>query len=56
MTREEIAKVELDKAYDRLLKNSNLTKELLELLVKEGLKADEIFNSVESKLNINEER
>jgi len=53
MTREEIAKVELDKAYDRLLKNSNLTKELLELLVKEGLKADEIFNSVESKLNIN---
>jgi len=53
MTREEIAKVELDKAYDRLLKNSNLTKELLELLVKEGLKSDEIFNSVESKLNIN---
>ena len=55
MTREEVAKVELDKAYDRLLKNSNLTKELIELLFKEGLKADEIFRSVKNKIIINGE-
>ena len=28
MTREEIAKVELDKAYERLLKNTGLTKRI----------------------------
>ena len=46
MSRESVAKIELDRAYDRLLKNSNLTKELFELLIKEGVKTDEIFNNI----------
>ena len=46
MRRESVAKIELDRAYDRLLKNSNLTKELFELLIKEGVKTDEIFNNI----------
>lgn len=32
MSRESIAKVELDKAYQRLLENSKLTDEMLEAL------------------------
>lgn len=46
MSRESVAKIELDRAYDRLLKNSNLTKELFELLIKEDVKTDEIFNNM----------
>ena len=51
MSRESVAKIELDRAYDRLLKNSNLTKELFELLIKEGVKTDEIFNNINFFLN-----
>ena len=52
LTIEQTAKIELDKAYDRLMANSNLTKELFELLIKEGIKADEIFKeSVNFSLN-----
>ena len=49
MSRESIAKVELDKAYQRLLENSKLTDEMLEalknfsLVGKEVSKIDEIF-------------
>ena len=48
INREAVAQRELDKAYERLMANSNLTKELVELLFKEGFKADEIFNEVKN--------
>lgn len=53
MNREEVAKRELDKAYDRLLKNSSLTDELLKLFAKEGTKVDEIFNEIKNQISIN---
>ncbi|PSM52688.1 hypothetical protein CBLAS_0802 [Campylobacter blaseri] len=50
MTREEKANYELDRAYERLLANSHLARELIELLIQKGLKADEIFKK--AKLEI----
>lgn len=46
MTKEEIAKVELDKAYGRLLTNQAYVRELMEFFVREGLKTDEIYNNI----------
>ena len=46
MTKEEIAKIELDKAYERLLTNQAYVRELMEFFVREGLKTDEIYNNI----------
>lgn len=43
------AQKELDKAYDRLLAHSELTKELLEKLMKEGVKFEEILTNFKTK-------
>lgn len=43
-SREFKAKRELDKAYERLLKNSDITNEILEMWAKEGLKIEELIS------------
>lgn len=56
MSRESVAKRELDKAYDRWLKNTGYTTELLELLAKEAIKTDEIYKETLNNITINGEK
>ena len=50
------AEVELNKAYERLLKNANLTKELILEAVKNGIKLEGILTSVKTQTLTSEQR
>ena len=50
------AEVELNKAYERLLKNVNLTKELILEAVKNGIKLEGILTSVKTQTLTSEQR
>lgn len=50
------AEVELNKAYERLLKNANLTKELILEAVKNGIKLEGILTSAKTQTLTSEQR